>query len=178
MVSFKGIGVHLVSQFDNQVIPEYRPRESDDPSDKHNNFNLVNKNGVSCYIPTLPGSQVHFAYDIEGPHPAQASYFFKLRHNDQIVTNWDCTSEHEYKGKVGYNIEYVGKDLSNGLPLVKRRAFKFAHKARESIGPLDDYLELRIYRVEHRQRVPLDSTFATDVQSEEKSENYQGFWLG
>lgn len=161
MVKFRGINVSIVSQFDIRKLPEFRPCESNDPFHQEGPALRSDDNSMaSCYVPIYPGSQIWFEYSIDAPHPPEASYFFKLLHNGQVVTSWDCTAKHGYHGKTIYSIEFIGIDSLTGAPLVRRHAFKFSSRylKEEDVGPFDDCIEFRVHRIEHRQRIPLESS--------------------
>ena len=178
MVKFRGIELSIVSQFDIRKLPEYSPRDSADPFQCGGPTLQSDNNAVaSCYVPIYPGSQVWFEYSIDGPHPPNASYFFKMTHNSQVVTSWDCTAKHGYRGKTVYNIKYIGNDNFTGMPLVKRQAFRFSPTVSNETSPFDDCIEIRVHRVEHRQRVALHtpSNPAGDVQAVENTAG-DGFW--
>ncbi len=162
MVKFRGIEVNVVSQFDIRKIPEFSPRKSNDPFHNDGPTLRSDDNSVaSCYVPIYPGSQIWLEYSIDAPHPPDAAYFFKMVHNGQFVTSWDCTAKHGYHGKMAYNLQYLGNDNITGLPLVKRQAFKFSPRDRKNVGPFDDCIEVRVHRIEHRQRISLDSALIT-----------------
>lgn len=78
MVSLRGISVHGVSQIEARRLPEYSTAQA------------VDSNGpvAACYIPTIPGAQIWFEYSIDGPHPPNAMYLFKLFIDGQHVTTW------------------------------------------------------------------------------------------
>jgi len=78
MVQFRGINVSAVSQIDARPLPEYSTA-SDFPD----------SGGVAaCYLPIYPGSQIWFEYSIDGPHPKNAMYLFKLFMDGHLVTSW------------------------------------------------------------------------------------------
>jgi hypothetical protein len=159
MVKFRGINVSIVSQFDIRKLPEFSPCESNDPFHQEGLALHPDNNSVaSCYVPIYPGSQIWFEYSIDAPHPPDASYFFKLLHNGQVVTSWDCTAKYGYHGNATYSIECIGIDNLTGAPLVRRNAFKFLSRylREEGVGPFDDCIEFRIHRIEHRQRIPIE----------------------
>ena len=162
MVKFRGIEVNVVSQLDIRKIPEFSPRQPNDPFHREGPRLRSEDNSVaSCYIPVYPGSQIWLEYSIDAPHPPDASYFFKMIHNAQVVTSWDCTARHCYHGKLAYNLQYIGDDNINGMPLVRRQAFNFSPRVRKDVGPFDDCIEVRVHRIKHWQRVPLDSKLIT-----------------
>jgi hypothetical protein len=176
MVKFRGIDVSIVSQFDIRKLPEFRPLELNDPFHQRGPALRSDDNSVaSCYVPIYPGSQIWLEYSIDAPHPQDASYFFKMLHNSHVVTSWDCTAKHGYRGKTTYNIQYIGNDNSTGMPLIRRQAFKFSspdHK--DDVGPFDDCIEIRVHRIEHRQRVALGSSF--DYAQTLQSSYSDGLW--
>ena len=157
MVKFRGIEVSIVSQFDIRKLPEFSPPKCD-PFNEGPSLQSDDNAVASCYVPVYPGSQIWFEYSIDSPHPPNASYFFKLLHSGQLITSWDCTAKHCYQGKTTYDIQYIGDDNSTGMPLVKRQAFKFSSVNRKEVGPFEDCLEVSVHRIEHRQRIPTDTT--------------------
>jgi hypothetical protein len=160
MVKFRGINVSIVSQFDIRKLPELSPRKSNDSFHHQGPALRSDDNSVAfCYVPIYPGSQVWFEYSIDAPRPPDASYLFKMLHNKQIVTSWDCNGKHGYHGKMAYNLQYIGNNNFTGMPLVKRQAFKFSATDRnKDVSPFDDCIEIRVHRVEHRQRIPIASS--------------------
>ena len=177
MVKFRGIDVTIVSQFDIRKLPEFKPRESDDAINHNEPALRSNDNSIaSCYTPLYPGSQIWFEYSIDGPHPPQAAYFFKLLHNGQTVTSWDCTAKHGYHGKTTYNIQYIGNDNFTGMPLVKRQAFKFSPQSLKEVGAFDDCIEVRVHRIEHRQKVPLEESNVPYGHISGKVDKGAGLW--
>jgi hypothetical protein len=87
MVKFRGIEISIVSQFDIRKIPEFVAMSNRDP------FAPDDKATASCYVPIYPGSQLWFEYSLDGPHPPNASYLFKILHNSRFVTSFDCTAK-------------------------------------------------------------------------------------
>ena len=67
--------------------------------------------------------------------------------------------------------------MFTGMPLVKRQAFKFSEKdvAPMTKSSLDDCIEVRVHRIENRQRVPVQSSFNTGTSAFEDSQ-VGGFW--
>lgn len=164
MVKLKGIDVAIISQFDIHKLPEYRFDAMSSPELQP----LYPKSGgcrskapttalASCYVPFLAGSQIWFEYSIDGPHADEAAYFFKLTVNGKIVTSWDCTAQHGFHGKTVYNLALEGFDEDTGIPMIKRQALTFnaASSDEPSTNLMEDYIEIRVYRIEHRQRLEL-----------------------
>ena len=156
MVKYRNIELNLISQFDARKLPEYHFNPKNSPS------SAPPKNDIaSCYVPIYPGSQLWFEYCVDGPHPPIAAYLFKLLHNDDTVTSWDCTAKHLYRGKASYSLRVLGVDAYSGLPMVKREAFAFADGSGGHVGSgavaegLDDCIQVRVYRVEKRKRMPI-----------------------
>jgi hypothetical protein len=88
MVEFRGINVSIVSQFDIRRLPELSPRKLNDSFHHQGPVLCSDDNSVaSCYVPIYPGSQIWFEYSIDAPHPPDASYFFKMLYNKQVVTS-------------------------------------------------------------------------------------------
>lgn len=176
MVKFRGIDVSIVSQFDIQKLPEFcipasmqrcnfllpsaGPAEDDPftsmPPLDGPKSSLRNAATAACFIPVYPGSQIWLEYSISPPHPSNATYFFKLLHNGHLVTSWDCTEKHGYFGKMCYPLELVGEAQ------VRRRGLRFSsgrtldEEAKLGLAVGDDCLEVRMYRVEGRQRISID----------------------
>ena len=78
MVSFRGINVHIVTQMEARRLPEYSTAQA--PPDRGPT--------VACYIPLYQGAQFWLEYSIDGPHPPNAMYLFKLYMNGHSVTSW------------------------------------------------------------------------------------------
>ena len=91
MVKWRGIEIAIVSQFDIRRLPEFRVPSNNDPFESSPPPNETSV--ASCYVPIYPGSQIWFEYSIEGPHPPKASYFFKIFHNETLLTSFDCTAK-------------------------------------------------------------------------------------
>ena len=176
MVKFRGIDVSIVSQFDIRKLPEFSPCQSNDPFQQAGpTLRSDDRSVASCYVPIYPGSQIWFQYSVDAPHPPGASYFFKMLHNGQVVTSWDCTSKHGYHGNMTYNIRYVGNDNLTGIALVQRQVLKFTPaEPTKDVDPFDDCIEIRIHRIEHRQRMALDSSNA-GIQALENGQS-AGLW--
>ncbi len=175
MVQYRGISISMISQHSIRKLPEYRRFISADPSsiDGHS-IPFEKDSGVSCYVPSYPGTHVWFDYSIENPHPPNAQYFFKLLHNGKSFTSWDCTAKHDYQGRTTFGLKYLGTHPQTGLPVVERQAFRFPNESSSQVGPFDNCIELRVHRIEHRERLPLDAAnIATDeaLVGEEKYQN-------
>ena len=161
MVKFRGIEVSLISQFDIRKLPEFHLRQSSPPPDA-DPFTDVDAAKTplptaiaSCYVPIYPGSQIWFEYSIDGPHPPKAAYSFKLFFNDTVITTWDCTEKHDYYGKMMYNLVCEGKDERYRDADVVRQALRFSSEVEDDAEPSKkkDVIEVRVYRIEHRQRI-------------------------
>ena len=122
MVKFRGIEINIISQLDICKLPEFKHNPSSEQI--HNDPFRTTAKGkassispppiyptASCAVPIYPGSQVWLEYTIDGPHPPNAAYFFKLIVNDVTVTGWDCTSKHGYHGKMMYNLVAEGRQI-------------------------------------------------------------------
>jgi hypothetical protein len=81
----------MVSQFDIRRLPELVAPSDRDPFES--SLPPDDKAIASCYIPIYPGSQLWFEYNLDGPHPPNASYLFKMLHNGKLVTSFDCTAK-------------------------------------------------------------------------------------
>ncbi|KIW73174.1 hypothetical protein PV04_01312 [Phialophora macrospora] len=150
MVKFRGVEINVISQFDICKLPEYAATASNDTdpfrtTDRSDDHLAPSYPTATCYIPIYPGSQIWFEYTIDGPHPAGASYFFKLFVNDATVTSWDCTARHGFQGKMMYNLVHEGRGQ------VKRQALKFGDGIGDGQG--EDVVRFHIYRIERRVRV-------------------------
>lgn len=78
MVKFRGIHISVISQIDARPLPEYSTAHAFDASGC----------AVACYLPIYLGSQIWFEYSVEGPHPQNAMYLFKLFMDGRLVTSW------------------------------------------------------------------------------------------
>lgn len=143
MVKFRGIDINIVSQLDAGPLPE---------------FATTNPSGIGthaiCYVPVHPGSQIWFEYSIDGPHPPEAAYLFKLFINEQFITSWDCTSKHGYHGKATYLLSHSLDTF--GEQQLQRSGFRFTNQEEENdrrTRVSNDCIEIRIHRIEHRQRI-------------------------
>jgi hypothetical protein len=157
MVRLRGISVSVISQHGIRKLPEYDPPVSAEPSPIDGPA-VRSENGsvASCYVPAYPGSQIWFDYSIENPHPPDAQYFFKLLRNGEVFTSWDCTAKHKYRGRTTYALKYLGTHPQTGQPVVERQAFRFSTKSPSQVGPFDDCIEIRVHRIEYRERIPLE----------------------
>lgn len=148
----------MISQHDIRKLPEYEPPASagafhtDGPPLRSEDKASI----TCCFVPSYPGSQIWFDYSIENPHPPNAQYFFKLLRNGEVFASWDCTAEHNYKGRTTYALKYLGTHPQTGQPVIERRAFRFSTEPLSHNGPSDNVVEVRVHRVEHRRRLPLD----------------------
>jgi hypothetical protein len=159
MVKFRGISVSMVSQYGIRKLPEYEPPISADPF-RINGPSLRSDSVASCYVPYYPGSQIWFDYSIENPHPPNAQYFFKLLHNGEVFTSWDCTAKHDYQGRTTFALKYLGAHPQTGQPVIERQAFRFTTENPSNFGPFDDCVEIRVHRIEHRVRIPVETANA------------------
>lgn len=78
MVRFRGINVNVVSQIDAQRLLEYSTAQS---FDTHGRV-------AACYVSIQPGAQLWLEYALDGPHPDEAAYFFKLLIDGQVISSW------------------------------------------------------------------------------------------
>lgn len=78
MVKFRGVNVHIVSQFEAVRLPEYGTTQG-----VENGQHIV-----AHYVPIHTGAQIWFEYSIDGPHPPNAMYLLKLFINGENITNW------------------------------------------------------------------------------------------
>ena len=162
MVKFRGIEICIISQFDICKLPEFQsptPSSSADPfhmdDDKSHCSPALPYPTTSCYVPIYSGSQIWFEYAVEGPHPPNAAYFFKLFVNGNAVTAWDCTAKHGFHGKMMYNLVNEGPGPTTGQPMVRRQALRFGDglEDRERSGLDNDLIQINVYRIEHRKRM-------------------------
>lgn len=157
MVKFRGIDVSIISQFDIRKLPEFRLRhQSPSPTPNADGSRSPSSQAVaSCYVPTYPGSQIWFEYCIDGPHPPGAAYFFKFLLDSKLVTSWDCTEKHDYRGKMMYNLS-VDDDGFSGEITIIRQALKFTSELESVMGSdilHKNVIEIRVHRIVHRKRV-------------------------
>ncbi|OAL28428.1 hypothetical protein AYO22_02882 [Fonsecaea multimorphosa] len=162
MVKFRGIEIGIISQFDICKLPEFQYRK---PSRVQDPFqvNYQQDGGPSsvpypttaCFVPIYPGSQIWFEYTIDGPHPPEAAWFFKLFINGKVVTSWDCTAKHGFHGKMMYNLVREGVDPDTGHAVVKTQALRFGDglEDRERGGRDEDMIQINVHRVEHKRRI-------------------------
>ena len=120
----------------------------------------------SHVITTLPDAaltilmlwQIWLEYSVSPPQPPNAAYFFKLLHNGQAITSWDCTAKCGYAGKMSYALEVLSAHQLD----VRRRAMRFgsertsAEEAKLGMKVEDDCLEVRVCRIEKRKRIRID----------------------
>lgn len=158
MVKFRGIEISVISQVDICRLPEYLYP----PTARLSNNSLLPPNPpqypiASCSIPIYPGSQIWLEYTIEGPHPPGAAYFFKLLLNGNEVTAWDCTSKHGFHGKMMYTLVHEGQEAVAGKAAIRRQVLKFGdelpHYEQDPAVFPDDYIQINVHRIEHRQRI-------------------------
>ena len=147
----------MISQHGIRKLPEYAPPTSTDPC-RIDGATIRSEQGSisTCYVPSYPGSQIWFDYSVDNPHPPNAQYFFKLLHNGEVFTSWDCTSKHDYQGRTTYGLKYPGAHPQTGHPVVERQAFRFSTEPARHVGPFDNCVELRVHCIEHRAQVPLE----------------------
>jgi hypothetical protein len=112
---------------------------------------------VSAYTPAKEAltPPVWLEYSIDGPHPPESKGFlFKLFFDNRFITSWDCTEKHDYHGKMMYNLICENKSEETGEAQMVRQALKFSDVDPEA-EPLEheDVVELRVHRIEHRQRI-------------------------
>lgn len=165
MVKFRGIEISVISQFDICKLPEFKHSKSSNFEQYDRNpFQADNKQKsplalsypkASCYVPIYPGGQIWFEYCIDGPHPAQAAYLFKLIVNNKVITSWDCTAKHGFHGKMMYNLVSEGVDPDTGRNVIKRQAIRFGDGLEdcESGAQDEDVVQINVYRIEHRKRL-------------------------
>nr|KAK5441337.1 hypothetical protein LTR18_007181 [Exophiala xenobiotica] len=160
MVKYRGIEICIISQFDVCRLPEFRYPSSPQPEDpfqvdgKTHSPSSTAYPTASCHVPIYPGSQIWFEYAIDGPHPPEAAYFFKLSINGKAITAWDCTAKHGFHGKMMYNLLNEGPDPVTGEGLVRRQALRFGDGIENRDRELDDDLiQINVYRIEHRKRI-------------------------
>ncbi|EXJ70179.1 uncharacterized protein A1O5_06247 [Cladophialophora psammophila CBS 110553] len=161
MVKFRGIEICIISQFDICKLPEFqycKPPRLKDPfqaSNQHEHPSSSPYPTAACFVPTYPGSQIWFEYTIDGPHPLEAAWFFKLFINGRAITSWDCTFKHGFHGKMMYNLVSEGVDPDTGDAVVKRQALRFGDGLddRERGGQDEDLIQINVHRIEHKKRV-------------------------
>ena len=144
MVKFRGVSVNIVSRHDLRKLPEYRSPGLVDT--------LQPNSIATCYVPSHPGREVWFAYSVQGPHPPNAQYLFKLLHNGHVFATWDCTAKYKYQGLTMYALELTSEQGQTGQATFQRHAFRFPAEMPTEVEPSDDCIEIRIHRIEHRLR--------------------------
>ena len=152
MVKFRGIEISIISQFDIRKLPEFQFPETS-PPDQAQTSPLNPKATASCYVPIYPGSQIWFEYNIDGPHPPEAAYFFKLLFNGRAVTNFDCGSKHNYHGKMMYNLMAQGRDEKGDIRIIRQALHFFNEPENGDSSQQEDVIEFSVHRIEHRKRV-------------------------
>jgi hypothetical protein len=156
MVKSRGIEINIISQFDVCKLPEYKHIAASAETGNDPFFAAAPRRTLaisppppypiaSCCVPSYPGSQIWFEYTIDGPHPPDAIYFFKLTINDVVVTGWDCTAKHGFHGKMMYNL------VSEGLQLFQRQSLRFGDGIESR--DLTDVVQVNVYRVAKRARM-------------------------
>ena len=190
MVKFRGIEISIISQFDICKLPEFRLRQTTPQSDPFRELGFSSSSNAvaSCYVPIYAGSQgklanedvatsddppVWFEYSIDGPHPPEGKgYLFKLFIDGQFVISWDCTEKHDHHGKMMYNLICEGKNEDTGAAQLTREALKFSD-VDPSAEPSEqqDVAEIRIHRIEHRQRAREVEVRLGRTEYKAKSEN-------
>ena len=155
----------MVSQHGIRKLPEYQLLISADPFRIDGRTPGSKKDSMaSCYVPSYPGSQIWFDYSIENPHPPNAQYFFKLLCNGKVYTSWDCTARNAYQGRTTYALKYLGTHPQTGQPVIERQAFRFSTESPSHVGSFDNCIEVRVHRIEHRVRLPVQ---AANVRTDE-----------
>lgn len=166
MVSFRGVNIYAVSQFDAKRLPEYSTAHS--------------KKALSpiavCLIPIYAGAQFWFEYAIDGPHPPGSAWFFKLFMNGHHVTSWDCAAKHEYRGKAAYSLRItrVHYNLFGARQQVVQDSFKFGATIEGSPKATDDCVEIRVYRTSKRRRIrqpQVDPAVAKQLQERDSGQS-------
>jgi hypothetical protein len=149
MVKYRGIEINVISQFDIRKLPEYSHSPTPSKSPYDDPFQAAPNSRpypvASCSIPIHPGSQIWFEYAVDGPHPPNAAYFFKLLINDVVVTSWDCTAKHGFHGKMMYNL------VCEGRQGFSRQALRFSDGVEGS--EKDDVVQINVYRIEKRVKI-------------------------
>ncbi|KAH0844175.1 hypothetical protein FOPE_08773 [Fonsecaea pedrosoi] len=162
MVKLRGIEICIISQFDICKLPEFQyHKPSSGPKDpfqlnyQHENAPSSPFPSVACFVPIYPGSQIWFEYTVDGPHPPEAAWFFKLLINGKVVTSWDCTAKHGFHGKMMYNLVSEGLDPDSGRAVLKTQALRFGDGLEdgERGGHDEDIVQINVHRIEHRKRV-------------------------
>ncbi|KIW35095.1 uncharacterized protein PV07_01815 [Cladophialophora immunda] len=161
MVKFRGIEICVISQFDICKLPEFqygkpsRPKDPFQLNTQHDDTPSSPYPTAACFVPIYPGSQIWFEYTIDGPHPPEAAWFFKLFINGKVVTSWDCTAKHGFHGKMMYNLVSEGVDPDTGQAIVKTQALRFGDglEDRERGGGDEDMIQINVHRIEHKRRI-------------------------
>lgn len=160
MVQLRGISVNAISQLDADRLPESSIARA------------FGSGGAiaACYMPIRPGAQLWFEYSIDGPHPPQAAYFFKMFLNGQVVISWvthaspsralnstnglqDCTAKHDYYGKLVYSLHVTKSAIADKLTIAQKSITFASTDSYHSPNFDNDCVEIRVHRIEHRRRL-------------------------
>ncbi|KAK5106631.1 hypothetical protein LTS08_000752 [Lithohypha guttulata] len=157
MVKFRGVNVHIVSQFEAVRLPEYGTTQG-----VENGQHIV-----AHYVPIHTGAQIWFEYSIDGPHPPNAMYLLKLFINGENITNWDCTTKHDYHGKAMCSLQTIEYG-SFKQRAVLQNVFMFSSEEQSASPNTKDHnFEIRVHRVQQRRRVrelPIDPDLVQQLQ--------------
>lgn len=190
MVKYRGIEISIISQFDIRRLPEFQycPINPQHDSAREKTASPTSNVIAACYVPIYAGSQsksttfdkvyqvlihqVWFEYAVDGPHPPGAGYLFKLMFDGKVVTSWDCTEKHDFHGKMMYNLLCQNNEVTNSKE-VARQAMMFSSELHEDVDPSDqaDVVEIRVHRIEHRQRIRQVEPGVGNFNNESKSDN-------
>lgn len=176
MVKLRGIEISVISQFDIQKLPEFPLRHTSPSSNRSYDTNKAatkaNRGTASCYIPIYPGSQFWFEYSVDGPHPPNAAYLFKLLLDGRPIVSWDCTAKHGYHGKMMYNLLWEGYH-DTGETKVLRQAMHFPSEPDNEprLHQFMDVIEIWVHRIEHRKRIRQVEQGLGQVSSGNKNEH-------
>jgi hypothetical protein len=160
----RGIEINIVTQHDIAKLPEYKPPSftahvsdppvihiaslaAPSPPRRGQVLSPTTFAASICIIPILPSSQIWLEYTIDGPHPPNASYLFRLSVNGRDIVSWDCTRKHGWCGKMMYVLSVEQATRSCGYQPVKRLALRFGDNGE------DDVLEVKVFRIEKRVRI-------------------------
>lgn len=156
MPTFRSITTSLRSQLGFLIIPEFAPPPgSNDALGTAQPSQSQDDSVVTVYVPQYACSHFYIMYSVSGPHPKGAYYFFKLFVNGKSVTSWSIGEKDYFNGKMEFALFESGTHDQTGIPLTQRRVLCFgAERALDDkLGPLDDCVEIRVYRCAFRQRI-------------------------
>ncbi|KAF2686091.1 hypothetical protein K458DRAFT_238457, partial [Lentithecium fluviatile CBS 122367] len=161
---YRSINVALHSQFDVEIIPEYRPRPQEFYTERGVEGKvppLVDEKTPTCsvYIPVLPGSQFWIAYSISPPVPKDQQFLFKLFINGAHIVNWSTGKEQRWEGKTMFGL--YERECEDGKKRIEKRVLCFTppnKKTKQWTDVTDAFdesacMEIRVHRAHASKRV-------------------------